>query len=216
MTRRLLVVAAATVLCTVGGSAPASGPSVTAIAVGYRHACALLSGGAVKCWGANGNGQLADGTKTDRHSAVPVAGLPSGIRTLAAGGAHTCALYGDGAVRCWGDDQYGQLGDGAVAPSQPPRTVSGLAGGASQVAAGAIHTCAIVTGGVVECWGDNRYGELGDGTTTSRVAPAPVAGLGGGVQQVAAGAPVRCRAARSSAGATTSSPSSATERRPIG
>ena len=72
MTRRLLVVVAATALFAVGGAAPAAGPSVSAIAVGYLHACALLSGGAVKCWGANGNGQLGDGTTKDRHSAVPV------------------------------------------------------------------------------------------------------------------------------------------------
>jgi len=179
---------AATALFAVGGAAPAAGPSVSAIAVGYLHACALLSGGAVKCWGANGNGQLSDGTTKDRHSAVPVSGLPTGIRTLVAGGAHTCALLGDASVRCWGDDEYGQLGDGAVAPTQPPKAVSGLAGEVSQVAAGAIHTCAIVTGGLVECWGDNRYGQLGDGTTTSSLHPKPVTALGKEVEEVTAGA----------------------------
>jgi alpha-tubulin suppressor-like RCC1 family protein len=184
--RRLLIVVAAASLVTVAGSAPAAGPSVSAIAVGYLHTCALLNNGAVKCWGDNGNGQLGDGTKTGRHSAVPVAGLPGGIRTLVAGGAHTCALLTAGGLACWGDNEYGQLGDGVVTANEPPKIVSGLSH-VSGVAPGAIHTCAIVTGGV-ECWGDNRYGQLGDGTTTNRLTPVPVAGLGSGVEQVSAGA----------------------------
>jgi len=185
--RGLLIIVVAASLVTVGGSAPAAGPSVSAIAVGYLHACALLHSGAVKCWGVNGNGQLGDGTKIERHSAVPVAGLPAGIRTLVAGGAHTCALLTAGGLTCWGDNEYGQLGDGVVASNEPPKTVSGLTH-VSAVAPGAIHTCAIVTSGAVECWGDNRYGQLGDGTTTNRLAPVPVDGLGSGAEQVSAGA----------------------------
>jgi alpha-tubulin suppressor-like RCC1 family protein len=191
--RRLgLAIATTCALLTVAASAPAAGPSVTAIAAGYRHTCALLSGGVVKCWGSNYNGQLGDGTKAERHSAVAVLGLPTGVRTLAAGGAHTCALLAGAGVECWGDNEYGQLGDGTVTLSEAPRAVSGLASGALAIAAGAAHTCAVVSGGGVKCWGNNQYEQLGDGTTTNRDAPVEVSGLAGGVQAVTGGALHTC------------------------
>jgi alpha-tubulin suppressor-like RCC1 family protein len=72
-----------------------------------------MSGGAVKCWGDNGNGRLGDGTFINRRSPTDAPGL-SGVTALAAGIEHTCALISGGAVKCWGNNEEGQLGDGAL------------------------------------------------------------------------------------------------------
>jgi alpha-tubulin suppressor-like RCC1 family protein len=105
--------------------------------------------------------------------------------TLAAGGLHTCAVTGSGAVWCWGNNQSGQLGDGTVPARLTPGPVSGLRTGAVTLAAGAFHTCAVTSGGILRCWGDNWHGQLGDGTTTDRLTPVPVSGLGSVVAVVA-------------------------------
>ena len=163
---------------------------VVAVAAGYLHTCALTFGGGVKCWGYGGYGQLGEGTWTDRGMPVDVRGLTDGVVALAAGGFYTCALMDaghGGGVKCWGDNAYGQLGDGTRINRTMPVAVSGLAGGVSTVVAGLSHTCALTSAGGIECWGDNSYGELGDGTTTDRGTPADVLGLIGGVSAVAAG-----------------------------
>ncbi len=86
---------------------------------------------------------------------------------VAAGGSQTCALLSGGQIDCWGDNSYGELGNGTTTTSDVPVPVSGITN-ATQVAASdfAFDTCAVLVGGVVDCWGDNTYGELGDGTTT--------------------------------------------------
>jgi alpha-tubulin suppressor-like RCC1 family protein len=136
----------------------------------------LTLAGAVKCWGSNSNGQLGDGTAVTRSSAVDVSGLVSGVAAIAAGHDHSCALTTAGAMKCWGDNYHGQLGDGTTVSRSTPIEVTGLASGVAAIAVGDYFTCALTTAGAVKCWGRNLDGELGDGTTTSRSAPADVSG----------------------------------------
>jgi alpha-tubulin suppressor-like RCC1 family protein len=160
---------------------------VQAISSGYEHTCALTTGGGVKCWGSNEDGQLGDGTTEDRLSPTDVNGLTSGMAAVSAGEVHTCALTTGGGVRCWGSNADGQLGDGTTIDRLSPVDVSGLAGGVTAVDLGAVHTCALTTGGGVKCWGANWNGQLGDGATTDRLTPVDVSGLTSGVGAISAG-----------------------------
>ena len=95
----------------------------TAIAAGSLHSCALRTNGTVACWGANGSGQLGDGTTTDRLTPVPVVGL-SDATAIAAGDRHSCALRTDGTVACWGADHSGGVGDGTTTDRLTPVLVA--------------------------------------------------------------------------------------------
>ena len=150
----------------------------TAIVASEGHTCALVSGG-VKCWGSNDLGQLGDGTaSTDNDPSTPVdvVGV-SGATAITAGARHTCALVG-GSVKCWGDLDPSQSGNGAPDPYPGPFTLVSVAGidDATAIAAGSAHTCALVNGSV-KCWGENRSGQLGDG---SNVVAPHANGCGGG------------------------------------
>jgi alpha-tubulin suppressor-like RCC1 family protein len=126
---------------------------------------------------------------------VNVAGLAAGVAAVSAGAFHTCARTAAGGLNCWGQNSYGQLGDGTITDRATPVGVSGLATGVAAVAAGGEHTCAITTGGGVKCWGRNEHGQLGDGTTTEWWhTPADVSGLSGGVAVVTAGYKHTCAA----------------------
>ena len=159
--------------------------SATSISAGGSHSCAIVAGGTVYCWGANGAGQLGDGSNADRIAPVPVSGL-SGVTAISAGSYHTCALTAGGTVMCWGRNSEGQLGGGSPTSSSTPVAVAGLSG-VTAISAGAYHTCALTQGGTVACWGNDANGELGDGTTTSRGTPAAVSGLAGAVAISAGG-----------------------------
>jgi alpha-tubulin suppressor-like RCC1 family protein len=161
--------------------------NIAAIAAGEAHSCALTVGGGVKCWGRNRNGQLGDGTTEDRSTPVDVVGLTGGVEAIAVGQSHTCALMTEGGVKCWGANYSGQLGDGTTENRNTPADVVGLTGEVEAMTAGGSHTCALMVGGGVKCWGRNRNGQLGDGTTENRNTPVAVVGLASGVVAIAGG-----------------------------
>ncbi len=170
----------------------------TAVTAGYVHTCALLADGGVKCWGANDRGQLGDGTGLD--SSIPVdVSLPAATTAVAAGYAHTCALVA-GAVWCWGDNTTGEIGDGTTTNRASPVQVPGLSGAVALAAGGDSpptpygHTCAVVSGGDVWCWGFNGWGQLGDGAIplTQSTTPVRVVGLTAAATAVAAGGRHSC------------------------
>ena len=163
---------------------------VVDVGLGYGHACALGANGAsgaMKCWGDNTAGELGDGTFTSHYLAANVPGLQSGVATMAAGAGHTCAVTSAGGLKCWGRNEYGQLGDGTTTDRAVPTDVVGLASGVAAVAPAGTRTCALTTAGGVKCWGGNGVGELGDGTTFERHTPVDVNGLSSGVAQLAHG-----------------------------
>jgi hypothetical protein len=156
----------------------------SAIAAGSDHTCAVLSYDRIKCWGHNGSGQLGDGTTEDRHAPVVVTGIMVAgetsidVRALAAGGNHTCAVAVGGSVWCWGDNKYGELGDGTTVEDSTP--VEGIHSGVHAIAAGSGHTCVVLANCSVRCWGSNNSGQLGDGTTEDRHTDVIVIGIEGG------------------------------------
>lgn len=163
------------------------GGSITEISAGHLSTCALTATGGVKCWGLNGEGQLGDGTTTDRWNPVNMTGLGSGVVGIAAGGKHACAVLADGSVKCWGENSNGQLGDGTTTNRSTPVYVLALPGGAAAVAAGESHTCVRTRANGAKCWGWNYHGQLGDGTTAQRTTPVDVTGLTSDVAGLTAG-----------------------------
>jgi hypothetical protein len=158
-------------------SVPAA-PRAVDIASGRAHSCAVLDTGAVECWGNNDHGQLGSSGANISNRPLPVAGIRDAW-TVTAGWGHTCVLTKSGGVMCWGYNKNGELGNGATADSAVPVAVTGLASGVLAIDAGDDHTCAVTDDGIVYCWGFNQYGQLGDGSTTTRAVPVPVPGLGG-------------------------------------
>ena len=168
------------------------GSGVLSIAADYVLSCAVTTGGAAACWGYNYHGQLGDGTMTNRSTPTPVGGLSSGVSSIAAGQNHACAVTTGGDVKCWGSNASGELGDGTTLERLTPTPVSSLGSGVASIVAGGNHACTVTTGGAARCWGFNTYGQLGDGTTTTRLVPTPVIGLGSDVTAIAVGSNHTC------------------------
>jgi alpha-tubulin suppressor-like RCC1 family protein len=183
---------------TVGNVAAVAGlDHVSELALGRGFACARLDDGTARCWGSNAEGQLGDGSTTASAVPVVVAGV-SDVAHVAVGETHACALLVDGRVLCWGDNAHGALGDGTLLgtdcaraatppgpagggtppPSAPTcrphaQAVPGIAG-AQALAAGGDASCVRLGDGSLTCWGASQYG-LGDGTSTARLTPVPIA-----------------------------------------
>ena len=169
---------------------------VQAVTAGESHTCALTTTGGVKCWGNNGSGQLGDGGATAYSSPTPVdvIDLSSGVQAITAGTYHTCALTTAGGVKCWGLNNFGQLGDGTTTEySTTPVDVIDLSSSVQAIAAEYNYTCALTTAGKVKCWGDNWYGQIREDTTTTHYStPVDVEGLSGGVRAITAGGAHTC------------------------
>lgn len=157
------------------------------IAVSRSHACARRNDGSMRCWGGNTSGQLGDGTMISKLAAISdVMGL-TGVARVTTGG-NTCAHNAAGMGWCWGDNTHGQLGDGttnsALVPKPMPVTNVRRTGPASfsvPPVSGA-YTCAIVGTGEVWCWGDNAFGQLGNGTMTDSPSPVQATGITNAVE----------------------------------
>jgi alpha-tubulin suppressor-like RCC1 family protein len=139
---------------------------------GGSHSLGLRTDGTVRAWGYNANGQVGDGTTTNRFSPVTVSSLGS-VLAISGAGLFSVALKPDGTVWAWGNNAYGQLGDGTTTQRNTPVKVSGLSN-VSAIAAGVYHMLALKNDGTVWAWGYNAYGQVGNGTTTNRLTPVQV------------------------------------------
>jgi alpha-tubulin suppressor-like RCC1 family protein len=154
--------------------------------------CTQSADGAVSCWGKNQAGQLGTGDTKDRSTPAAVT-LPMPIDRMATGAAHTCARGSDGSLYCWGSNAYGQLGIGSMTSTSKPALVSDLGPRVVRLGAGAGHTCAYTTDGLVWCWGDNREGQLGTGDNVAHDKPIMIdAQKLSDVNQIYAGANHSC------------------------
>lgn len=164
---------AAPVLMAAGG-APFTG--IKTFTLGGSHACATTMADELYCWGFNNHGQVGDGSQTNQ--VVPVKSTLGTTTHVSAGRFHTCAVASDGTVSCWGSGSHNRLGRGtfdgsdALAPIKVAVDDKGTAfTNATQVEVGAV-SCAITSDTHVWCWGDNRYGQTGNGATS--VVPVEV------------------------------------------
>jgi alpha-tubulin suppressor-like RCC1 family protein len=171
----------------------------TAISAGGEFSLALVGKGAVEAWGSDEAGQLGNTTIEEPSSSLPVpVGTLTGVTAIAAGAQHGLALLGGGTVMAWGEDNYGELGNGVIkAHELTPVAVSGLTG-VTAISAGGQDSVALMSGGSMMAWGVNRWGALGDGVTGSPSAvPVPVSGIdkvasvsAGGLHMLAFGEPI--------------------------
>jgi alpha-tubulin suppressor-like RCC1 family protein len=143
---------------------------------GAFHTCAIRTDSTLWCWGSSESGQLGLGNTTDQDLPQQVTTpAPAGWTSVTAGDDHTCATRTDSTLWCWGFDDAGQLGIGSKAQQDLPQQVTTPApAGWTSVAAGGDHTCALRTH-ALWCWGFNRYGQLGIGSTTNQARPRRVA-----------------------------------------
>lgn len=166
--------------------------------LGY-HTCALTAAGGVICWGNNNDLQLGPPTGGTSDTPVAVQGLSSGIAAVGVGYQHSCAITDSGALKCWGDNDHGELGIGHTSShSSGPVNVTGFMSGVTAVDGGYQYTCAVVAGGA-RCWGNNGAGQLGDGSNVQKVVPVPVSGLGAGVTDIDVGEGLTCAVANGGA-----------------
>ena len=156
----------------------------TAVSAFWEHACALSDAGLISCWGRNSEGQFGDGTETSSNIPVAVhsvttitnmASLPAATKwtSVTPGAMCTCALSESGKMYCWGDNDFGKLGNGTNRNGTLVPTIISDGGNKTwvSVTAGFHHSCALSNDGHIYCWGENTFGEVGNGTTTEVDAP---------------------------------------------
>ncbi len=159
---------------------------VVSISAGAEHTCAVTGRGSVECWGSNNWGQLGNGSYAHALTPVTVSGLIDAV-AVSAGGGHTCAMTSTGRVQCWGKNFGGELDDvGNWTNALTPVMVSGL-DEVVFISAGENHTCAVISNGRIECWGEGFSGQLGGGSTTETLTPVTVSGLSDAVAVSAGG-----------------------------
>jgi alpha-tubulin suppressor-like RCC1 family protein len=153
------------------------------VAVGHNHACAVLLSGRVDCWGA----KTIEAIDWPSYTPVEVPGIDNATQATV-GRSHSCALLSTGRVKCWEEDFHDELGDGRTGrASETPVEVHGVTG-ASKIAAGEEHTCALLSTGHIACWGGNQEGQLGDGTTGTSSLATEVSGVRDAISLAAGGA----------------------------
>jgi alpha-tubulin suppressor-like RCC1 family protein len=183
------------------------GGAATALVAGFHHFCAILDGGSVRCWGGNSSGQLGYGHASsigddESPSADGPVPLAAPAVELAAGQFFSCARLAGGDVKCWGANNYGQLGAGHTNDLGDDEALTAepieLGSPARTIAAGFGHACAALEDGGVRCWGHNAAGKLGlpgwEGHLGDDELPtaAEHIDVGGSVIQLAAGADHTC------------------------
>ncbi|MGC4109078.1 MAG: PKD domain-containing protein [Nocardioides sp.] len=161
------------------------GGGVTSVDAGHYSSFALCGDGTVRAWGDNADGQLGDGTRTNRRTPVTVQGVTDAV-SIDGGRDMTYAIRADGTMLAWGDNSDGEIGDGTTTDRLTPVPVPGMTGVAS-IAPGRDHVLVLRQDGSVWGWGWNAYGMVGDGTTTNRTSPVQIQ-MSTGIQQLAAGA----------------------------
>ena len=159
------------------------------MSLGDDHTCAVVSDGTVRCWGRNENGQLGDGSTSDRARPVMVGGV-IGVEEIVAGGRHNCVRTATGAVQCWGWNERGQLGDDSFVDRTRAITIAGLSG-VVQIAGGHWHTCVTIADGTARCWGENAKGQLGTAPGPKIPHPIVVPRISG-ITRLAAGCEHTC------------------------
>jgi len=150
---------------------------------GGMHTCAIGSDNQTYCWGPNYYGQLGNGSTTDANRPVRVVPgqVPYGvfIKQISTSVGHTCAVASNDQTYCWGNNQYGQLGNGTNNNASVPIAIAQGAIPAGvylkYVSAGYDHTCAIASNNQTYCWGGNQYGQLGNGTNNNASVPIAIA-----------------------------------------
>ncbi|MEQ8277230.1 MAG: hypothetical protein RMA76_19660 [Deltaproteobacteria bacterium] len=181
------------------------------VAAGTAHACAVFADGSVRCWGRGTNGRLGYAAVDDIGDdplddlSVMQVSLGGGAERVALGGTFSCALLLGGSVRCWGDPLYGHLGYGSntqIGDDEHPASVGPVSLGATAttIVAGFDHTCVLLAGSSVRCWGRNLFGQLGLGTSgvaadlgdNELPTTVSVVSVGGMVDQIACGAAHSC------------------------